>query len=65
MGQYNNFTAAQLAASFVKLLKLTPADAASRVEFNITELELDPNNITTKQAAEIERCIVADIKAGK
>jgi len=52
---------AQIAATF----NIPNWESASRVDFNISELELDANNLTPAQAAEIERCIAADLKAGK
>lgn len=40
-------------------------EAESRVEFNVSELGLDPNNLTPENIDDITRAIRLDIKAGK
>ncbi|QRI45441.1 hypothetical protein SEA_LEONA_33 [Arthrobacter phage Leona] len=57
--------AKQLTTSIARTFDIRRWDAGSRVDFAIEELEIDPNNISEAQAAEIERCIAADLRAGK
>ena len=54
-----------IANYIAKTYNLPSWEAEHRVEFAVEELELDRNNITPTQAVEIERCIAADLKAGK
>ena len=60
-----NTNAADLAWTLGRTLGLIHWDAVSRVDHTVAELEINHASITPKQAAEIERCIAADIKAGK
>lgn len=60
-----NTNAADLARHIANTLNITITESASRVTFCVEELELDTAHITEKQATEIERCIAADLKAGK
>ena len=52
----------ELAAAF----EISTPEAASRVTFNAEELEMPAAGpFTDNQAAEIERCIAADLRASK
>jgi hypothetical protein len=57
--------AKQVTKQIGKAFGLAQWDAESRVEFNISELGYDPNNLTPEQIDEITRCIRLDLKAGK
>ncbi|QGH74523.1 hypothetical protein HYQ03_gp36 [Arthrobacter phage Kuleana] len=59
-------TRAALIHSLAGQLEISLPEAARRVTFTARELEYEaPNLYTAAQAAEIERCIVADVRAGK
>jgi hypothetical protein len=55
----------QLSIAIAVALEIPFWEAESRVAFNVSELELDPNNISDEGIAEVQRCIAADIRAGK
>lgn len=55
----------ELVKSIAATLEIAQWDAASRVTFCSEELELDGTAYTENEAAEIERCIAADLRAGK
>jgi len=58
-------TRPELVRSLAATFSISLPEAASRVTFNAEELEMTGTTYTAAQAAEIERCIAADLRAGK
>jgi hypothetical protein len=58
-------TRRELVKSIAATFAISLPEAASRVTFNTEELELEGTEYTAAAAAEIERCIAADVRAGK
>ncbi|MFJ4168341.1 hypothetical protein ACIPY3_02410 [Paenarthrobacter sp. NPDC089714] len=60
-----NINRRELVKSIADTFGLGLPDAASRVTFNSEELEIEGTTYTEAQAAEVERCIAADLRSGK
>lgn len=55
----------ELIRSIAETLNISLPEAARRVSFTVEELELEGTEYGPHAAAEIERCIAADVRAGK
>ncbi|AYN56850.1 hypothetical protein PBI_ANDREW_35 [Arthrobacter phage Andrew] len=61
----NTISRRELVKSIAATLEISLPEAASRVTFCTEELELEGTAYSQNAAAEIERCIAADLRAGK